>query len=216
MSEPSRLDQSLARIGEHLRAGGFAVNDDDTEPWEAPNLFDARTLRWSSRCPERFTQATIDGLDDLVRVDVTEWATAPTGRNLLMFGAVGVGKTHAALAAARHRWCVDGDDVTFWPIVEMLDALRPSADAGDQTFRQMLDVDLLVLDDLGSEKATDWTAERLFAVVNRRWMEKRPIIATSNLDPAGLRAAVGTRTFSRLMGDGAVIVGVGGEDRRRT
>lgn len=218
MAEPVPISERVAQLGETLRASrGFVVEGDTPDdPWGGTSLTDSRTLRWSSKCPDRFTTATVDTLDDILAADIRDWCTDPAGRNLLLIGAVGVGKTHAALAAARHRWIECGDDVTFWPIVEMLDALRPLADATDVTFRSMLDVDMLVLDDLGSEKATDWTAERLFAVVNRRWMERRPIIATSNHDPTGLREAVGSRTYSRLIGDGAVVLGVGGEDRRRT
>lgn len=132
--------------------------------------------------------------------------------NLVLLGAVGVGKTHAALAAARadHE---RGLEVVFLPVVELLDLLRPGGP--EHALDDVMHCDRLVVDDLGHERSTDWTWERLGAVVNRRWLEERPIIATSNLDPPELSAAVGERTYSRLVGDGAVVIHVAGDDRRR-
>lgn len=209
-----KITDRLEALAEHL---GFSVDgepgpDPDEPDWFGP-VTDARLLRWSSRCPDRFIRATLDDLDPVIGDPVTGWATNPAGRNLVLCGGVGTGKTHAALAAARHRWLDAGDDVLFRPVVELLDELRPGAET--DVLPDAMGVDVLVLDDLGAERPTDWTAERLFAVVNRRWMDRRPVIATTNLDPPGLRAAIGDRTYSRLMLDGAVVVGVTGNDRRR-
>ena len=64
-------------------------------------------------------------------------------------------------------------------------------------------------------KRTEWTAERLYALINRRWLEVRPTVCTTNLDPDQLREAVGERVFSRLVGNGAVVLRLTGHDRRR-
>lgn len=120
--------------------------------------------------------------------------------------------SHAAVGAARLRFD-RGAEVRFLPVVELLDLLRPGGPEG--ALYDLADLELLVLDDLGSERPTDWTAERLYALVNRRWLEERPTICTSNLGPADLERAVGARVYSRLVGNGSVGVTLSGPDRRR-
>jgi len=208
VAEPAPIGGSLGRLSDMIRDRGGFTDPAPTEvlPWETGR----RSARWAQICPPVFAAATVDDLDDMLRPAVDGWVTDPAG-NLLFLGALGVGKTHAALAAARARWD-RGDDVTFWPTVELFDALRPD---GGATVADLTGVDLLILDDLGVEKPSDWTSERLYAVVNRRWMNRLPIIATSNLEPAGLAGVLGGRTWSRLIGGDTVVLGVGGIDRRR-
>lgn len=173
-----------------------------------------RSWSWEHTTPARYRDATVDDLDGPAAAAVADWRTDPT-RNLLLLGDVGVGKTHAAMAAA--RLAVDqGWDVVFHPVVELLDLLRPGGP--DDALPRAVDAGLLVLDDVGAERPSDWTAERLYLLVNRRWLEHRPVVATSNLDAAGgqgpLVDAVGARLYSRLV-HGAVIARLGGGDRRR-
>jgi DNA replication protein DnaC len=141
----------------------------------------------------------------------------------VLLGDVGTGKSHAAVAAVRPAF-ERGLEVRFLPVVELLDLLRPGGPEG--VLYDLADVDRLVLDDIGMERATDWTMERMYALVNRRWLEGRPTIATSNLPgsrrtaPAGydgvtLDGALGERTFSRLVGSSSVVVKLTGPDRRR-
>jgi hypothetical protein len=172
--------------------------------------------RWRRIIPARFAAAEVDHLTGSVHEAVTDWRWHPT-RNLLLLGQVGVGKTYAACAAARlahnKRW-----RVRFWSVVDLMDALRQQNGNAYDVQRQAQDCDLLVLDDLGGEKASDWTSERLYAVVNRRWLDEKPIIATSNLDVKADRTgplvdAVGRRVFDRLI-DGAIVLKVAGKSRR--
>jgi DNA replication protein DnaC len=100
----------------------------------------------------------------------------------------------------------------FHPIVELLDMLRPGGP--EDGFSRLVNAPRLIIDDIGSQRETDWTAERFFALVNRRWMEQRPTIATSNLGLPDLKAAVGDRAFSRLVGSDAVVLKFTGRDRR--
>jgi DNA replication protein DnaC len=75
-------------------------------------------------------------------------------------------------------------------------------------------VDLLHLDDLGAERATDWVLEQLYAIVNARYEEQRSLVITTNLDPAQLREQITERTVSRLIemcGDPLALFGA---DRR--
>lgn len=112
-------------------------------------------------------------------------------------------------------------ELRCWPVelegdrtdVELLDLLRPGGPEG--ALYDLADLELLILDDLGSERPTEWTAERLYALVNRRWLEERPTIVTSNLASGELQQAVGPRVYSRLVGNGSVGIGLSGPDRRR-
>ena len=85
-------------------------------------------------------------------------------------------------------------------------------------------VPLLVLDDLGFDRPIDWTLkERLYIVVNQRWLDQLPTVATSNLvveRAQGPRAQgplvdfIGARTYSRLVHE-AVVIQMAGRDLRR-
>lgn len=101
----------------------------------------------------------------------------------------------------------------FLPVVELLDHLRPGGP--EHALADLMNVGMLIVDDLGSERPTDWTSERLYALVNRRWMEEAPTVFTSNLAPDPLQDAIGERTFSRIVGSGAVTLSLTGKDQRR-
>lgn len=187
-------------------------DDPDLEALRARGLQEVRTRVWQQCIPSRFQWATVDDFTGQVRDDLTAWGDDPAGRNVMLLGPVGTGKSHAAVAAARLRFD-RGAEVRFMPVVELLDMLRPGGP--EDALYRLADLELLVLDDLGSERPTEWTSERLYALVNRRWLEERPTICTSNLPPVELEAAVGPRVFSRLVGNGAVNLGLSGPDRRR-
>lgn len=171
---------------------------------------------WAQVCPSRFRHACWEWVATehgaAAVADLQAWAADPKPPNLVLLGPVGTGKTAAALLACKQGQLERGQGVLFYPAPELLDALRPGGAEGAMT--RMLDAPRLVIDDLGTEKPTDWTAERQGIVVNRRWMEERPIVATSNLQPKELCDAITERTYSRLVG-GALVLELGGQDRRR-
>lgn len=184
----------------------------------ARNTVELREDQWHRTIPARLAHARAHQLDGPLAAAVAAWRAEPW-RNLVLLGAVGVGKTHAAAAAA-HLAVMDGWRARFYPVVDLLDALRPGSEGeGATVLENCKAVDLLVLDDLGAERPTDWTAERLYALVNRRWLEQRPTIVTSNLSAQGGKGpfvdAVGTRMYSRLVHD-AVVAQAAGGDRRRS
>lgn len=171
----------------------------------------AAAARWNAAIPLRFRPAMLATVDqpEPTLGEMVAYAQDPRG-NVLLLGPTGVGKTYAAVAMSRPTH-VAGRTVRFSPVGEMLDALRPDGGGRIEDYTQP---DLLIMDDLGAERPTEWTGERLYLVVNRRWLEERPTIVTSNLEPDELRAALGTRTFDRLR-DGAHPWRLSGESRRR-
>jgi DNA replication protein DnaC len=73
---------------------------------------------------------------------------------------------------------------------------------------------LLVLDDLGAEKATEWTFATLFELVEDRYTRELPIAVTSNLSAEQLDAAGYTRIVSRLVEDGVLLTMASAKDHR--
>jgi DNA replication protein DnaC len=226
VTDPRPLD--LTAMQERIAGrGGPAEPIDEPERVLVPRRDALWTARRPGQIPRKFLDANLAdfrGEPEDVRSDLNGWAVRPDGRNLLILGPVGVGKSRAAVAACRRSHFHDDQTVDFWPVVELLDHLRPGGppDALDR----VMGVDVLILDDLGAERPTDWTFERLYALVNRRWLEELPTVATTNLPgsrrtaPTGhdgptLDEVLGDRMFSRLVG-GAVVVRLSGPDRRRT
>jgi len=106
------------------------------------------------------------------------------GRGLWIHGDVGTGKTSLAMLVARAAGEV-GRSVAVYSVPQLLAELRgsfnPDSDASyDVLYEQLTSVDLLVLDDLGAEKQTEWVLEQLYRLVNERWQDGRAILATSN------------------------------------
>lgn len=123
-------------------------------------------------------------------------------KGLLLRGSTGVGKTHIAVGILMEVLDRNVSGL-YCNVTDLLSRLRDTYNQGrtdtEADILEELDrVDLLVLDDLGAEKATEWVLDRLYLVVNRRYENARPIIVTTNCDDAGLRERVGPRIVSRL------------------
>ena len=113
------------------------------------------------------------------------WAHNPAEWRLLT-GPVGVGKTHLAVAAALMRE-ETGDTVFFSTVADLLDHLRAAYAPDNPTLPEDLlerikTVDLLVLDDFGSERSTPFAEDKLFQIINYRYEERLPTIITTSLD----------------------------------
>jgi len=103
---------------------------------------------------------------------------------ILYQGRYGCGKTH--LAAAIANFVVDlGVETLFITVPDMLDSLRYAyndADFGfEERFERIKNIRLLVLDDFGTQNATSWAQEKLFQILNFRYINKLPTVITTNL-----------------------------------
>ncbi len=101
-------------------------------------------------------------------------------------GGYGCGKTH--LAAAMANACLSkGVPVMFVNVPDLLDYLRAAygpnvEDTYDERFNEVRDAPVLILDDLGTQNATEWAEEKLYQILNARYIFKRPTVITTNLD----------------------------------
>src|SRR5438477_2445369 len=133
---------------------------------------------------------------------------APQG--LFLEGQPGVGKTHIAVAVLKQAIQTTGARGLFYDIRDLLRVIRSTYDPSTRTteldiLRPVMQADLLVLDDLGAEKTSEWVEETMNLIVNTRYNEKRLTIFTSNYqdipddtDPNTLLFRIGFRMRSRL------------------
>lgn len=154
---------------------------------------------------------------------------AKTLQSLYIFGSPGTGKTFLA-AIMGNEFLKMGKSVMFTDTPSLLDQIKSTFDRETEvTLENVMDklakVDVLILDDLGTETPTQWAVERLYLVINARYNAQKPLIVTSNYDlqqaaermnkpKNGEIGVTGSRIASRIRGL-CKVVQVGGADRRR-
>jgi DNA replication protein DnaC len=103
---------------------------------------------------------------------------------LLLQGGFGCGKTHLAAAIANFTVGL-GVPTLFITVPDLLDALRFTYDNPESTFEQRFEeirtAPLLIMDDFGTQNATAWAQEKLFQILNFRYINKLPLVVTTNL-----------------------------------
>jgi DNA replication protein DnaC len=141
-----------------------------------------------------------------VKVDgyLEDWEeNREAGKGLYFCGGVGTGKTHLAVAVMNELIRKKRTPSLFVTVPELLDNLRETYNKPGRNLDEWMDVvqnaEFLVLDDLGSERTTEWVRERIFVIVNHRYREALPTVFTSNIGPKDLAEQLGERTASRII-----------------
>lgn len=141
-------------------------------------------------------------------------AVRQTRRGIYIHGPVGCGKTHAAYAIRAELERV-GISVKLYSAPELFDWIRDDYDHKDALHmdRLLANRGVIMIDDLGVEKATEWVKETLYRLVNKRYEEVLPTIITSNLDLGELADKLGDRVASRIV-EMCDVIKLDGDDRR--
>ena len=178
-------DANIPKRYQHCTFANFTAYNESLE----------RAVELARRVPDRFPAAN----------NLRE-----QGRGLLLEGPPGVGKTHLAVAVLKRVMETSSARGLFYDTRDLLRVIRSTYDPSIQTteleiLRPVMAADLLVLDDLGAEKTSEWVEETMNLIVNTRYNERRLTIFTSNYldipddtDPNSLLFRIGFRMRSRL------------------
>lgn len=160
---------------------------------------DSRLKR--AEIPERFRGTTLDNYNALgghaslgrglatARRYVAEYPIATAGRGVLFVGPVGVGKTHLAVGMVRALILDKGAQAIFVDFRELLNKIKGTFGSRDVSEGQVLApifaADVLVLDELGAARQTDWSSDAVENIINGRYNANKSTIITTNLPNLG-------------------------------
>jgi DNA replication protein DnaC len=149
--------------------------------------------------PKRYEHCTLESFDyDLPQSDqslarayvvarqfVTEFPVSTEGRGLLLTGSVGVGKTHLAVAILQALVLEKGAKGLFCDYRELLKRIQESYNPAVSTtelqiLAPVFDAEVLIIDELGAQKPTDWVWDTVALVLNTRYNDKRTTLITTN------------------------------------
>jgi DNA replication protein DnaC len=201
----------------------------------------------ASRLPARYEEcslATFEAMTPSLRASVEKCllycnsyphlGSTEEGLGLLFTGDNGVGKTHLAVSVLRELAASKGVKGQFWDFHELMREIKSSYDPETKTtevqvLAPVVEADVLLLDDLGAWKMTDWMNDTLFYILNSRYLAKRATLITTNFQDVDRQTAasadslrrkeylidrIGQRLRSRLM-EMCLVVAVEGTDYRQ-
>lgn len=177
--QDEREDERLARLQRYCNLGPLSrLTFENLSPYgRSPNPAHQEVFSRAAEAARRF-------------------ADAPSGW-IVLTGASGCGKTHLAAAITGH--CIQrGQAALFMVVPDLLDHLRaayqPDSEVGyDDLFEMVRGAPVLVLDDLGVQSSTPWAEEKMFQLINHRYVSRMPTVFTTNLDPGAFDPRIYTR-----------------------
>src|SRR5450755_2916687 len=124
------------------------------------------------------------------------------GKGLLLVGGIGTGKTHLAVGILKELIAVRGRTCLFCDYRELLKEIQNSYNDSVkatelQVLRPVFEADVLVLDELGAVKPSEWVWDTVSLILNTRYNDNRTTIITTNYPDDAARDANGTTEFAR-------------------
>ncbi len=173
----------------------------------------------AARIPQRYIDCTLESYDTrfpsadrslgsaLLQAKnfVKAYPMETDGKGLLITGSIGVGKTHLAVGILQALIAERGANGLFYDYRDLLKHVQNSYDRKvDQSEREVLapvfEAEVLVLDELGAAKPTDWVWDTIAHILNTRYNDRRTTILTTNytnLPPLGTGEARSTKAVMR-------------------
>lgn len=186
----------------------YSAEDRFYEAWEEDKAIrkamTAKRIKESANMGIRFAKRTFDTFqadrEPSAYAKCRAYADSYTDsdrNSLMIIGKCGTGKTH--LAAAIANYLLDkGIPVLFDTYSGHLHKLRADMDKDTHYRERMQNIDILILDDVGREKVSEWSQSIMFDIINYRYEHVLPIVVTSNLDTKELADYFGSAVWSRL------------------
>ena len=172
----------------------------------ADSTFENFSLHYYSDAPTDGSPVSARAIMNKALLECTKYAASfsPAAPSLLLIGAPGLGKTHLSIAIA----CAaieKGFDVMYVPFHTLLTKLEAArfgktSEEFQDYLSPVLNCELLVLDDLGSEFSTSFSTAVLHDIINTRQLQGTPTIINTNLKQSELSIRYGDRIRSRLLG----------------
>lgn len=167
-------------------------------------------IEWSDRIPLRFRNASTTALGGSLAV-LNTWRF-PGGKGPLIFGPKGVGKTYAACALAmgsgEHPYYTH-----YVSLVHYFANMRRRMNGVNADVPDLSEAKLVILDDIGKERPTDWVREQTFELIDNLYNNEARLIVTSNSHPSALELHLGEFAFDRIK-EITTCLPVQGESRR--
>jgi DNA replication protein DnaC len=155
----------------------------------------AQVLLTAARIPKRYEHCELSNFDSdgphqqlassrlAAGKFVEEYPVDSTG--LLLIGSIGVGKTHLAVGIIKQLILGKGISCLFYDYRELLKQIQNSYNDSVkatelQVLRPVFDTEVLVLDELGAVKPTEWVWDTVSLILNTRYNDKRTTIITTN------------------------------------
>lgn len=183
--------------------------------------------RIENRIPSKFKNAELKKCLKIVQDYYSQKKHKEKG--FFLFGGFGTGKTYNVYALAKQ---LITDDINVWVfnLPRLLNTIRSSfskqevynEDTDNYSYafvkdmkdiEGLINVDILIIDDIGAEKPSDWVAETLYYLINSRYEDMRTTIFTSNLSLDKLADRIGDRIVSRIA-EMCDVYEISGEDKR--
>ena len=138
-------------------------------------------------------------------------------RSMLMTGGTGLGKTFLSACIARQVVSM-GYSVVYDTAIHVFSCLEKqkfgNADEEEKRMTQrIMECDLLILDDLGTEMPTSFISPALYSIVNGRILEGKPTIISTNLSQGEIARRYTPQIASRLMGEYVILKFIGQDIR---
>ncbi len=181
----------------------------------------------AARVPRRFQKKRLEDFDPTyqkgawkIACRYVEQFEAIRGENkngLCFIGPPGTGKSHLAYGIL-NSLLAKGVPGVCGSVPEIMDLLRPQTGPGQEAQERLellKTLDVVILDDLGAERNTEWVTERLYVIINARYNDMLPTIITSNLELEELEKLPGWERITSRLFEMCHVVTVDGPDYRK-